>query len=170
MKLVQAMKQIKDLVAKAEGLRAKVAANSATLSIETPAYVDQKAQIREWLQAHHDVLKEVERLRVAIQRTNIDTEVTIEIAGNIISKPLAAWIHRRRDLARLERDAWSGLTDRGLKEQNVQTATGGPITEIRIVRHFSSSERDKNVETYRSEPSVIDGTLEIVNAVTDLKE
>ena len=170
MKLIQAMKRIKDLVRKAEDLRIKIRDHSADLNIETPAYSNQGQQVQEWLQAHHDTVKEIERLRIAIQRTNLQTPVTIEVGGVTVTKLLAAWIHRRRDLAKLEQGAWGELTDRKLKEQNIQTSPNGPITEVRIRRYFDPKERDRNLELYRSEPGIIDGHLEIVNAVTDLIE
>lgn len=56
------------------------------------------------------------------------------------------------------------------KEQNVQTTPGGPVTEVRIRRYFDAPERDAKIELYRVEPSVIDATLEVTNAVTDLLE
>jgi hypothetical protein len=65
---------------------------------------------------------------------------------------------------------WQSLTDRNLKEQNLQTAPGGPVTEVRIRRYYEPAERDKKVELYRTEPSVIDATLEVTNATTDLTE
>lgn len=170
MKLIQAMKKLKDLNGKAEDLRSKVAQYCADLTMETPTYADQKGKVSEWIQAHSDVLKEILRLRVAIQRTNLATAVPIEIGGKVITKTIAEWVHRRRDLAKLEMDIWSKLGDRGLKEQNVQTTPGGPVTEIRIRRYFDPQERDRAKELYRTEPSVIDGTLEVVNATTDLIE
>lgn len=170
MKLIQAMKKLKDLAIKADDLRKKVASTSADLSIETPAYPDQKRQVAEWIQGHGDILKEVLQLRVAIQRTNLATEVSVELDGKHVKKSIAEWIHRRRDLAKLEQAMWLSLTDRNLKEQNVQTSPGGAVTEVRIRRHFEPAERDRKVELYRSEPSVIDATLEVVNATTDLIE
>ena len=65
---------------------------------------------------------------------------------------------------------WKALTDRGLKEQNLQTAQGGAVTEVRIRRYYDPAERDAKRELYRTEPSVIDATLEVVNATTDLME
>jgi len=170
MKLIQAMKQLKDLAIKAEDLRGKVAKFCADLTMETPTYPDQRKQVSDWLQSHGDILKETLRLRVAIQRTNLATPVTIELDGKQVTKCIAEWIHRRRDLAKLEMDSWSKLTDRNLKEQNVQTTPGGPVTEIRIRRHYDPAQRDAKMELYRSEPSVIDSTLEVVNATTELAE
>lgn len=169
MKLIEAMKKLKDLNVKAEDLRAKVAANCADLSIETPLYgADQKATVDGWIQAHSDLLQVILKLRVAIQRTNISTPVTIEIGDKQVTKSIAEWIHRRRDLAKLEMDMWAKLGDRNLKEQNVQTSPTGPVTEIRIRRYYDPKERDAKLGLYRSEPSVIDATLEVVNATTEL--
>ena len=169
MKLIEAMKKLKDLNVKAEDLRKKVAMNCADLSIETPLYgADQKSTVDGWIQGHTDLMQEILKLRVAIQRTNIATPVTIEVGGKQVSKTIAEWIHRRRDLAKLDMDMWAKLGDRGLKEQNIQTSPGGPVTEVRVRRYYDPKERDSKLELYRSEPSIIDATLEVVNATTEL--
>lgn len=170
MKIIQAMKKLKDLALKAQDLREKVAKHAADLSIETPTYADQKTQVAQWIQAHGDILKEILRLRIAVQRTNLATDVVIELDGKQVTKSIAEWVHRRRDLSKTEMEMWQKLTDRGLKEQNVQTTQGGPITELRVRRYFDPAERDEKISLYRSEASVIDGTLEVVNATTDLIE
>jgi len=171
MKLIQAMKKLKDLKAKAEDLREhKVDKFCADLTMETPTYPDQRGQIAQWLQAHHDVLNEVLHLRLAIQRTNLATLVTIELDGKPVTKSIAAWVHRRHDLAKLDMAMWAKLGDRGLREQNVQTSPGGSVTEVRIRRYFDPAERDRKVDLYRTEPNIIDATLEIVNATTELIE
>lgn len=170
MKLIQAMKQVKDLTIKADDLRKKIATNCAHQSIETPTYgTRQKEQVSDWLQAHSDILKEIVRLRVAIQRTNIVTPVTIELGGKPVTKTIAEWIHRRRDLADLEQKAWAGLTDKNLREGR-GTDSLGQVLEVKIVRNYEPAERDKKIELYRSEPALIDADLEVVNAVTDLVE
>lgn len=170
MKLIQAMKKLKDLAVKAEDLRKKVGLHCADLNIETAQYPDQKAVVSGWIQAHSDLLKEILRLRFCIQRTNLVTMVTIELGGHTITKSIAEWIHRRRDLAKFEMEMWARLTDKNLKEQNVQTTAGGTVTEVRIRRYFDTAERDAKVDLFRTEPFVIDGALEVANAVTDLIE
>ena len=167
MKLIEAMKQIKRLQEKASDLRDKVAKHSADLDFETPLYSDQRKQVAECLQSHSDIVKEVLRLRIAIQRTNLATNVAIELGGKPVTKTIAEWIHRRRDLAKLEQDAWSKLTDRNLREGTVMQSTG-QHKEVKIRRYFDPQERDNKLDLYRSEPSAIDATLEVTNAVTDL--
>ena len=170
MKLIEAMKKCKDFARKAEDIRGKIAVNCAHLSVETPTYGDkQRDQVREWLQAHEDILKDTLRLRVAIQRTNLQTPVSIELNGKAVSKTIAEWIHRRRDLAKSDAEAWSKLGDKGLKEGYGTNSLGERI-EVKLVRNFDPKERDSKLELYRSEPMTIDATLEVVNAVTDLIE
>lgn len=169
MKIIEALKQLKDLQRKAEDLRGKVTQHSAYMNYETPVYEDQKAQVSSWIQAHTDILKEILRLRVAIQKTNIETPVVIELDGKQVTKSIAEWIHRRRDLANLDRDAWKKLTDRGLKEGMGTNSMQQPA-EIKIIRCYDPKERDNKVALFESEPSMVDAKLEIVNAVTDLIE
>lgn len=169
MKIIEAMKKIKDLQIKAEDLRKKAATYCADQSHETPVYgADQPQKIKEWIQAHGDILKEILGLRVAIQKANLSTPVTIELGGLQITKSIAEWIHRRRDLAALEFALWNGIGDRGLREGSIRTSTG-ETQEVKIRRYYNPSERDTAMDIYRSEPSTIDSTLEIVNAVTDIQ-
>lgn len=169
MKIIEGMKLIKELQVKAEDLRGKVKAHCADLDFETPLYNDQRRQVNEWIQSHSDVLKEILKLRLSIQKTNIATVVPIEMDGKRIEKTIAEWIHRRKDLSGQELSIWSVLGDRGLKEGAIQPSTQGaqPIT-VKIRRYFDPLERDKKVEVYRSEPSIIDRTLEVINATTEL--
>lgn len=168
MKIVEALKLRKELLVKADDLRKKVALNSAHLSIETPAYADQTRQVSEWLQAHESLMQEIAALSMRVQKTNISTNVTLQLGGKSVTKLIAEWVLRRRELAKLDEAAWSGLTDRGLKEQNICTAPGAPVTEVRIKRCFDAKARDEKVALYKSEPGVIDRTLEVVNATTEL--
>lgn len=169
MKIIEAMKEIKRLEEKSEDLKKKIGIYCADLNIETALYPDQAGQIKEWLQSVHDSLKEAERLRLAIQKTNLETKVTIEIGGMKIYKPIAAWIIRRRLYANQEQQLWSQLTDRGLREGQAKNSTG-EFVDVRIRRYYDPKLRDQKVAEYRDEPNLIDRTLEVVNAVTDLVE
>ncbi len=169
MKLIEGLKQIQDLQRKAEDLRVKVSKHSAYLNYETSAYPDQRKQVKEWIQAHQDILKKILELRIAIQKTNLATEVTIELAGKSVTKTIAEWIHRRRDLANLEFDMWRNLTDRGLKEGTLTQSTDQKM-DVKIMRCYDPEERDRMMDMFQSEPTLIDSKLEVVNAVTDLIE
>lgn len=167
MKIIEALKQVKDLQRKADDLKQKVRKHCAKASFETDSYDNQGEKVQSWIHSHTDVIQEIEKLKVAIQRTNLETMVTIEFGGNQITKSIAAWIHRRRELAMEDLRMWQGLTDRNIRE-GVAKGPGGDDIEVKLVRYYSKDQRDKKVEMYSSEPSVIDGKLEIINAVTDL--
>jgi hypothetical protein len=169
MKIIEAMKQIKDLSRKAEDLRTKISKCSADLDHETPLYPDQYTKVGEWVQGHSDILKEILKLRVAIQRTNLATEVTIELGGKAVTKSIAEWVHRRRDLAGIELLAWKHLTDRGLKEGTFVQSTGEK-KDVKIRRYYNPEQRDKQLDLFQSEPVLIDSKLEVINAITDLIE
>jgi hypothetical protein len=168
------MKQIKDLRQKADDLRDKVARFGADQDIEAPTYgteQDQREQVAQWMQAHRDILKEILRLRVAIQRTNLATPVEIELDGHRVTKSIAEWIHRRRDLAALEAEPYQRASARAgqIRSGHIET-TSGERREVQVRRYFAQAEYDARIEALRSEPLKIDGTLEVVNAVTDLIE
>jgi hypothetical protein len=172
-KLIEAMKRIKELQQKADDIKKKVADNCALLSIETPVYgKDQITQITGWLQSCSDIRKEILRLRVAIQRTNLETKVEVDFGEPTgrVTKTLAEWIHRRRDLAKADETLWMSLTDRNLKEQRVSSGPAQPGTDITIIRFFNPVQRDQMIALYRAEPGIIDRTLEVTNAITDLIE
>jgi len=170
MKIIEALKKTKDLQVKLEDLKKKVSQYCTIQSIETPVYgTQQPEKIKEWLQGYGDIVKEILKLRVAIQRTNLATQVSIELGGKQVTKSIAEWIHRRKDLALLDQQVWSALGDRGLKEGILQNSQGDKV-EVKLQRFWNPTERDEKLELYRSEPSRIDATLEVINAVTDIIE
>lgn len=171
MKIIEALKSIKDLRRKADDIQDKIKQYCADLDCETPTYPDQKRQISEWLQAHGDIIKEILSLKKRIQYTNVMTIVSIELDGKFVEKSITEWLERRRELAKLQEECWRSLTDRNLKETYTNQLTANtPQNVIKRRLYFDPIERDKKVELYRNEPSKIDGILETINATTDLKE
>lgn len=168
MKIIEGLKLIKELTGKAADLRTKINAHSAYLSAETPVYPNQPAQVREWLQAHEDLTREIAGLHVRIAKTNLMTEVTIKVGENVLVKSITEWVLRRRILAGLDLVAWQQLTDRGLKEGHFPSSAGANPTPVKIVRCYDPIERDNHVTLYKSEPGLIDRTLEVTNATVDL--
>lgn len=168
MKIIEALKSLKDLTQKAADLRVKIATHSAYLSVESPTYEDQKKQVREWLQAHEDLTREIAGLHVRISKTNLATSVAIKVGENLLTKSITEWVVRRRTLAALDLAAWSQLTDRGLKEQHFKPTADSKVTEVKIVRCYDPVLRDDKVTLYKGEPSLIDRTLEVANATTEV--
>lgn len=173
MKIIEAMKKVKDLQKKAEDYRSKIYQYHADVDFEQPTYgtvQQQRDQITAWLQGHSDIVKEISELKTRIQKTNVLTLVTIELGDKQVTKTITEWILRRRELAGLELEAWDKLNDKGMSEKGQVRKSTGETLEVKIRRFYDPKERDTKRELYRSEPSKIDGTLEVVNAVTDLVE
>lgn len=167
MKIIEALKKIKDLLRKSEDIRGLISNNCAKMSYEADSYDNQRGKIDGWLHAHHDIVLEVETLRERISRTNLETKVTIDIGGKEITKCIHNWISRRRDLSQLDLRAWHGLTDKGLADQRVRS-TAGEAAEYKVIRFYDPDEKDKKMDMYKSEKLIIDAKLEVVNATTDL--
>lgn len=171
-KLIQALKQIKDLKRKSSDLQQKIKVYCADYNFETPTYgtaEQQKQQVSEWVQACLDIHKEILRLSVAIQKTNLATMVPIELGNKTVTKSITEWIHRRRELAQADALVWKSLTNRNLKE-GLTKSTAGQEVEMKVRLYYDSKQRDEALNVLLSEPSIIDGHLEITNAVTDLIE
>lgn len=169
MKLIQALKKIKDLRRKVDDLQIMIRDHSADLSHETPVYPDQRQAVDAFVQARQDILKEILRLRIAIQRTNLCTPVTVTFMEREVTKSIAEWIHMRKDLAALELASYTAMTDRSLKE-GVIRQSNGTEQEVKIRRYYDPKTRDSMKSMLQSAPSEIDATLEVANAVTDLIE
>lgn len=169
MKIIEAMKRVKANREKISDLQEKIRNTSAHLSHETSPYPNPKLKVSEWAQSCGDLSRECVRLLACISRTNSETKVTIELGGKSVTKPISEWIWRRREFAKIDLATYRAMTDRGLKEGQMNTSTGTPI-DVKIVRNFDAEHRDRMAEIYRSEPAEIDAALEVVNATTDLIE
>lgn len=169
MKIIEAMKEIKRLEEKVGDLKEKISRYCVDMDIENPTYPDQKGQVNSWLQSVTDTLKEAMRLRILVQKTNLEVQVSIELGGVQVSHSIAEWILRRRLYAAAQEGVWAALSNKNLRDGFLKDSKGEQIlTKVRL--YYDPVERDKKVEEYRSEPSIIDRTLEVVNATTDLIE
>lgn len=170
MKLIEAMKTVKNNKAKIDDLQKKIAQHCANLNFETKLYgTETPKQIQSWIQTCVDLSQDNVKLLTSITKTNLATAVTINLGGKAVTKNIAEWIWRRREYAVLDLKTWSMLTDKNLKEGNTMSSTGEKM-EVRIERHYDPVERDKNIAMYKNEPFEIDSILEVTNAVTDLLE
>lgn len=172
MKIIAAMKKVKEQKEKIKDLQEKIGLHCANLSHETPVYghEETRAKISEWLQACNALSLVNAELLTAIQRTNLATQVSVTLGDNTITKSIAEWVWRRREYAALDLLTWNKLTDRGLREGQLPSSTGTQPIQVKIIRHFDPVLRDNMMAMYRSEPHQIDAALEVVNATTDLLE
>lgn len=171
MKIIEAMRGIKSLVEKQTGLLDKIKKHCADTDNVQPIYETtekQQSKMNEWMQSHKDTVKEIERLRLGIQNTNMQTLVKIDLGGVTVEKPIAAWIHRRRDLSAMEMSAWRSLHDEHLQGGTIQTPEG-TLKAVNVRIYFDKDKRDNKIEELRGEPHQIDAALEIINATTEVQ-
>lgn len=171
MKLIEGMKLKKELQQKAGDLRQKLSKHSAHMDIEGATYgtvEEQQKVIDGWLQSHQDIVKQMRKLGYAIQKTNIETQVEMEIAGKKVTLSISEWILRRRELATMECQAWTALTDRGLRDQKMKRSDGEGHNDVKVVRYFKAKDRDDKIDAFKHEPAQIDRKLEVINATTEL--
>ena len=172
MMLIEALKKRKFLVKKAEDYTKLVRENCAIPSTENPKFGtedEQRTQIQAWIQGHTDILKEISKLNVAIQKTNLETNLTIQLQDKAVTKNLSEWILRGRELASLEYKMWEGITDRGIKETKIPgpTRESQPI-EVKIIRFYDPKLREEMRMALLEEPSIVTAAMEIANATTPL--
>ncbi len=169
MKIIEALKQVKDLDRKTKDILDKIQKYCADMDYETPVYQDQRAQVSQWLQSYRDLCREQGRLKYCLSRTNVNTKVTIIIENNEVTRSITEWIERRKTLCKTERQAYAALTNRGLKDMRTQQSAG-QIIECKVRYYYDPLLRDHMMDILGAEPALIDSKLEIINATTDLME
>lgn len=170
MKIIEAMKHVKNNLQKVKELQDKISKNCANMDMETSAYGEDTAKkVSEWCQSCDDLSQENVRLLTSIQRTNLVTSVTIDLGAKNVTKTIAEWVWRRREYAKSDLRTWQQLTDRNLKEGTFINSVG-QHQQAKITRHYDVNKRDEMLDLYRSEPMLVDAALEIVNATTDIIE
>lgn len=168
MKIIEALKQIKLNKIKIAELTERIGQASANMSNEEPVYGEgTRTKLEGYLQSIRDLTLDNISLLTRISKTNLETQVSIDLGHATVTKSIAEWIWRRREYAEIERSAWRALTDRNLRAGVIKTSTG-EVKEVTVVKHYDQEKRDNMVASLRAEPTQIDMTLEIVNATTDL--
>jgi hypothetical protein len=167
MKIIEAMKKVKENKEKIQDLQKKIKDNCACLAHETPMYENAAEKVKSWAQSCEDLTQENINLLTSITKTNLVTPVTIHIADKSVTKTIAEWVWRRREYATIDLATWTIMTDRGLQEGKIKSSTGVDL-EVKLVRKYDPVARDAKIAMYKSEPHLIDAKLEVINAITDL--
>lgn len=172
MKIIEALKKVKSNRVKMTDLIGLISANSAHMESASKSlpYANPSEKVKEWLQSVADLEKDNARLLTRIQRTNLNTQVTIEMPNGVsVTKSIAEWIVRRREGIAIEVNAYTHLYAGNLKQSASKDSEGNIIID-NVVRNYDQEKRDIRLSHLNEERSLIDGTLEIINAVTDLEE
>ena len=173
MTIIEGLKKIKLLKQKYQSQTERIANACAELGYENEQFTygtaeEQQAMVGGLIKSCQDIVAEIENISLRISKTNIETPVTIELEGKHITKPIAGWILRRRELSALSAQPYDCLTDRGLQPKAYQVEGSDDTHVANVVRFFDPKKRDEKKEQLKGEPLEIDGRLEVVNATTQL--
>ena len=177
------MKEVDSLFKKVSEIEKQLALYCADVDLDAPVFESedkQTEQIKKWLQSGADCIKRISHLKTSISRTNLATQITIELMGKPVTKSITEWIYRRGNgrsmasgLAAIEANLWKSLTD---SPNGKQLTSGqmhrpdGSIREVKVRRYYNPQQRELKISELQVEPSKIDGALEVANAITDLIE
>lgn len=170
MKVVEALKKIKANRKKITDLNSKIACIASHMENEADslAYKNPADKVKEFVQSAFDTQRENSKLLSRVQKTNLNTLVTVELGGVQVTKTVAEWVYRRREGVDHEIETYRNMRT-NMKPGAIQKPDGTIIVN-NVIRNYDEEQRDKRMAILQEEKSLIDAALEITNAVTDLIE
>lgn len=170
MKLIEALKRLKMNRKKVTDLAALIKGNIEHMDGEKTKYSNPKLHVESWVQSIKDISLENEKLLARIQKTNLETPVSITLPdGKIVTKSISEWICRRREGIDFEELSYRSMRYT-LKDKAESNPVTGELMVNKVVHNFEASVKDQRLMHLSEEPLIIDSALEIVNATTDLME
>ena len=175
MKLIQALSELKLIRKKIDQNNALIQeyASACSMNLKLDDERAQKDYLDSLLQSSHDLLQRLLLLRLAVDRTNLQTTVETEYGAY----PLAALLALRGEktkpgLAALYRNIYEHLNDNvGQRETQLALQSLKDVTNPPVLRRFYDPKARNQTITYWTEfRERIDAMIEVTNAETDLIE
>lgn len=116
--------------------------------------------IAESIQAHGDLVKRIEDIRVLIQVANQKNTITLE--G--ITKSVAGWLAWRKECAPKARQLLQNMAGQIKSGHDQMRGKGTAEAPISFVTHFSEQEIARRLETIEKLLGTLDGKLSLFNA------
>jgi hypothetical protein len=170
MKLIEGMKKLRLIEKKMDQNAVRIGEYASSLSTEKPHFESEDKQRKEvcsLIQANEDLVKEYLKLKLAIERTNLLTEVELEGNTYKISELLAI----RRKLAHGMINTLNQLTDAaGRAKLSMYGSRIGSSGEKGpyVVRFYDEKEKNEQLRKWQDLYEAIDIRLETINATTEL--
>jgi hypothetical protein len=172
MKIIEALKEFPLLEKRIEKNIELVQKYSSELDLGKAEYTfgsneNQTKEVTSLLQSTDDLIARRAKLRRALAVTNAKIKVTI--LGK--ERTITEWIEYREKGCDLQVKALNALNDKTASLQ--LQANQGKLdlaAGVRVVRFYDEKEKNEKANKLMEEKSVIDASLEIVNATTDLTE
>ncbi len=174
MKLIEGMKQLKILEKRIVQNTGFINDYAAIVSNERPKFAneqEQKKEIQGLLQANEDLAKQYLGLKKRIEKTNLETIVTIGKDSYAIFDLLIY----RRGLAKLMRGSYMALNDKQAEQRLAQlTSRFAPAQTGEKAPHidkmYDEKERNNALRRWQDLEDEIETRLEVINATTELLE
>lgn len=167
MKIIEALKKIKLNEKKIEQVTLLMNKFSAKMENENFPYDKEPIQqMQDWKQSIMSLLRDNEDLLLRIFKTNLNTQVSIELPSGTVTKSISAWMIERDRSTKLVSRMSQTYTDNGLKPKTVEE--DGVLKVIQVELAYNPESVDKLRADLLEVPSLIDSALEIVNATTEL--
>lgn len=166
MKLIEALKQIKIIDKRLNHNSARITELASKVSLEMPVYGTveaQKNEINSLIQSSNDLCKEYLNLKKRIDRTNLQTIVTIGKDSYVLADLLTI----RRGLSAKMKDTYSALNDRTAQQRmaNYRAFDGKTPT---VERMYDEHTKVNGFKHWMELEDEIEVRLEVINATTDL--
>jgi len=167
MKIVEALKEVKNIPKKIQGNNARLVQYASKVSTEKPQFAtedDQRKEVKSLIQSNSDLVARAIDLRICIAYTNLMAEV--EIDG--VKWRIAQLLDIKRKYAASMLQTFDSLNE-SAAQLRLRTATHiDPTQRPQIERMYDEKEKNKNKDKWQSLYDNIDYRLEVINATTDL--
>jgi len=168
MKIVQGLKKLRVIEKRmAKGIE-EIQVLSSALSNEKPVMGNeekQETEVKSLVQSNFDLVEEYLRLKLALEKTNL--EVSTSISGE--ARTLSEWLVIRRKLGSTMLSTVGAMNDRAA--ENRRTLNRGLTPEgqaVHVVRFYDEKTKMDRLRQLTDRLEAIDGKLEVVNATTNV--
>ena len=173
MKLIEAIKNLKIIQKRIDKNVGLIRQYASYISSEAPSFTteaQQRNEVQSLIQANIDLQNEYLRLKKAIERTNLETLVTI----NGYTYPISDVISIRRIVGRFQNDTFAALDTTAAMSRMKQVYMGSaakpvdPANPPRVIALFDEKYKNDSLKSWGEFLEAIDGKMEVVNAETEL--
>lgn len=172
MKIIEGLKELKLIESKMKKNNEKIEKYSSILDNERPQFESESHQIQEvknLVQSNKDLQERYLELKAAIERTNLSTKVKID--GQAKEHTIYELIIIKRKLGDLIKQTYTSMNTKQAASRlsSSRSSLGGSIAP-KVVPLYDERTKNEALDAHENFMSVIDGRLEVVNAVTDIIE
>lgn len=169
MKIIEGLKKLRILEKRMQSNNMDIQKYSAIVSTEKPNFNtedEQRKEVMSRIQANLDLVHEHLTLKKRLEKTNLETQVTIQGKTYTISELLVL----RRGLGKHVIQTYTSLNESGatMRLRNAVKIDGQPAPHV--VRMYDERTKNEQLRAWSDFFDEIDSKLEVVNATEDLKE